>query len=111
MYTFNVTDDGGNFNVSLLGETPDNTELVTDGTMYTFRWMLASPDNISVAFTAVDNLQARSVIDPQVEICACENGGTCTLDGVLDLDADPIVMNCECPEGICVQIFYCIGLW
>ena len=109
IYAFNVT-DSDNFTVSVMGETPVNAILETDGTLYTFRWTLASPDNISVAFSAVDSLQARSVLNPQVEICACEFGGNCTLDGVLDLDADPVVMNCECPEGIlsiCVCIYVC----
>ena len=103
VYTFNVT-DSDNFTVSVMGETPFNASLETDGTVYTFRWLLASPDNISVAFSAVDSLQARSALNPQVEICACANGGTCTLDGILDLDADPVVMNCECLEGIMYNV-------
>ena len=105
IYAFNVT-DSDNFTVSVMGETPFNASLETVGTVYTFRWVLASPDNISVAFSAVDSLLARSVLNPQVEICACENSGTCTLDGILDLDADPIVMNCECPEGIMYVCMY-----
>ena len=105
IYAFNVT-DSDNFTVSVMGETPFNASLETDGTVYTFRWLLASPDNISVAFSAVDSLQARSVLNPQVEICACVNGGTCTLNGILDLDADPVVMNCECPEGIIYVCMY-----
>ena len=105
IYAFNVT-DSDNFNVSVMGETPSSASLESDGTAYTFRWVLALPDNISVAFSAVDSLQARSVLNPQVEICACANGGTCTLNGILDLDADPVVMNCECPEGIMYICMY-----
>ena len=100
IYTFNVTDMDDTFNVSVIGGLPDDSELIRDGSIFVFQWRLMEVDNITVAFSAVDSMMAGSVLRPTVEICACENGGNCTLNGILGIDAlNPIIMNCECPQG------------
>ena len=56
--------------------------------------------NATVSFVAMDVMNASSLLDPQVLVCACQNGGNCTLEGILDQDADPFIMNCVCTEGM-----------
>jgi hypothetical protein len=51
-----------------------------------------------LAFVANDSQGASSIFTPNVEVCACVNGGNCTKDGLLSSDAT-IVLNCVCPEG------------
>ena len=100
IYTFNVTDMDDTFNVSVVGGLPDDSELIRDGNSFEFRWRLMEAGNITVVFSAVDSMNAGSVLRPTVEICACENDGNCTLEGILGIDAlNPIILNCECPQG------------
>ena len=40
------------------------------------------------------------ILNFQVEICGCENGGSCTTEGTTP-SANPLIMNCICPEGTC----------
>ena len=42
-------------------------------------------------------------VHSQVEICGCENGGNCTTEGTTP-SANPRILNCICPEGICICI-------
>ena len=100
VYVFNVTDEGDTFNVTFIGEFPVGSTLDRDSsTLYTFRWTLESPENATLEFSAVDSLGAGAMLSPRVEICGCENGGTCTFDGIQNLDSSSIVLNCECPQG------------
>lgn len=100
VYVFNVTDEGDTFNVTFIGEFPVGSTLDRDSsTLYTFRWTLESPENATLEFSAVDSLGAGAMLSPRVEICGCENGGTCTFDGIQNLDSSSIVLNCECPQA------------
>ena len=42
---------------------------------------------------------AYSMFRPQVQLCDCQNGGTCTTDGVLQYDDDFILLQCICLVG------------
>ena len=53
-----------------------------------------------LVFHANDSRGAVSSFIPSLEVCACINGGECTLDGTEGIDAT-VIMNCICPEGIC----------
>ena len=99
-YTFTVTDPGDTFIVGVLGGLPISSDLINKGEgMFSFLWALQQPTNISLAFFARDSLNASSNLNPRVEVCACANGGECTLDGLLSTDDNTVIMNCLCTEG------------
>ena len=107
-YTFTVSSDSQNINVIILHEgeetLPSGVQLNNpDGDSYTITWTPA--DNTSVlnlTIVAVDlNFEnISSIFKPVVHLCACENGGNCTIDGLLTNDFSFVVLNCKCPEGI-----------
>ena len=82
------------------GGLPDNSELeeVAEGE-YTFRWNLQEITTEPLVFVANDTNGASSLFVPTVEVCACVNGGNCTLDGLL-INAATVVMNCLCSDGV-----------
>ena len=97
VYQFTASDIE-NFTLSAtLGGLP-NTLVNVESDIYTFTINAPVVFNSTVSFTATDTLNASSLLDPQVLVCAC-NSGNCTLDGLLDRDSDPLIMNCLCSEG------------
>ena len=100
LYSFTATDSGSVTVVPAVQGLASNTyTFSSSNNTYSLTLTLVEPTNISVAFIATDNMNAVSTISPRVEICACQNGGVCTLDGILTADASSVVMRCECPEG------------
>ena len=99
VFTLKVVDPGDEFTVDIEGGLPENSviEEVTDGE-YVFRWNLQQVTTEPLVFIANDTRGAASVFIPTVEVCACSNGGRCTLDGVLNSNAT-VVMNCLCSDG------------
>ena len=102
-FTFNVTDDKNMYNVTVTGGLPVNSALTStpmDGySEYLFTWNHHEAVNTSLSFEAKDELDAVSMLIVQVYICACQNGGNCTLNGVFSSHST-VVLNCICPEGI-----------
>ena len=100
-YSFNVT---GSVNVAVVinGQStlPPNTNFTDDGDTFTLTW---SPADISEEFNltiiATAEQSAISTFVPRVQLCGCLNDGSCTKDGVLNLEAPFVVLNCECPAG------------
>ena len=92
-----VANDSNAFDLRVLGDLSGTLERGMDG-MHSFTLNLSTTTNSTVSFTATDSLNASSLLNPQVYVCACENGN-CTLEGVLNRDADPLIMNCICPVG------------
>ena len=105
VYTFTASSDSENINVIILHEgeetLPSGVQMNNlNGSNYTITWTPA--DNTSVlnlTIVAVDPENISSIFDPVVQLCACENGGSCTTDGLLASDFSFIILNCECPEG------------
>ena len=94
-----VTDTDDNFTLGIHGDPPDNSILEeTSKGSYVFRWTLEQVTNLTLVFVANDSRGASSLFTPTVEICACVNGGTCTLDGLITSNTT-IVMNCLCTDG------------
>ena len=67
-----------------------------------------------------DHLTAWSVFRPQIQLCNCQNGGTCTTDGVLQHDSSFVLLQCLCSPGkysqlkdwlpaICLLTCTCLG--
>ena len=107
VYTFTVSSDSQNINAIILHEgeetLPSGVQLNNpDDDSYTITWSPA--DNTSVlnlTIVAVDPNLANisSIFNPVVQLCACENGGNCTTDGLLVTDFSFVVLICECPGG------------
>ena len=97
--TLLVTDPGDNFTLRLDGGLPENSTLekVLEQE-YIFRWILQQVTDRYLEFNATDTRGTTSTYMPRVEICACRNGGICTLTGVVS-DEPTVVMNCQCSEG------------
>ena len=104
VYRFMATDTD-EFTVTHQGDLPNTLVNSTSG-MYSFTVNDSAVTNTTVSFVAKDSLNASSLLNPQVLVCACQNGN-CTLEGVLNRDADPLIMNCVCPEGTYkIALFY-----
>ena len=107
VYTFTVSSESQNISVIILHEGEETLLSGVqlngpDGDIYSITWTPA--DNTSVlnlTIVAMDpNLEnISSFFNPVVQLCACENGGNCTTDGLLANDFSFIILNCECPEG------------
>ena len=107
VYTFTVSSDSQNINVIILHEgeetLPSGVQLNNpDGDSYTITWTPADNTallNITIVAADLNMKNISSIFNPVVQLCACENGGNCTTDGLLINDFSFIVLNCECLEG------------
>ena len=100
IYVFQAEDDSGdNFTVEVVGGLPPNSSLTDDGDgTYTFQWILFEAVPFELSFLAIDHEGASSSLTPTVEICACKNGGNCTLMGEPPTNTS-YVLSCNCPAG------------
>ena len=99
-YTFTVADENG-VGVTVQGPPPSvSYSLTPNDDTYTFSWTVVEVIDFSIMFVAVDSMDAVSILSPLIEICACQNNGSCTRDGVLNTDENIIDMQCECTPGI-----------
>ena len=107
VYTFTVTSDSDNINVMVLqneGEDmlPDDVVVMNDGDTYSITWTADNYTvlNLTIVATDLSNPQnISSMFAPTVQLCACQNEGNCTTNGLLNTDSTYVVMNCECPGG------------
>ena len=99
---FSVTDDNNISSVSLIGGLPVNSTLMVSPmngfSEVTFRWTITEIVDVALLFVARDDRGAVSVLNVQVQICACENGGDCT--EVQSTAESTVVLNCDCLEGM-----------
>ena len=103
-YTFTVMDDSDSVMPVIEGGLPANANLTNEGSMYTLTWFLMSSDlvnfNRTIRITARDSLNASSLLVPQLQVCACSStGGNCTLDGLINIVANPLILTCQCGLG------------
>ena len=107
VYTFTVSSDSQNINVIILHEgeetLPSGVLLNNpDDDSYTITWTPADSTallNLTIVAADPNMKNISSIFNPVVQLCACENGGNCTTDGLLTNDFSFIVLNCECLEG------------
>ena len=100
-YDFMVSDelDTLSIDVNVVGGLPQGSTLKkTQEGHYVFNWILLDPTNQSLAFEAIGEKGAVSILVPRVEICGCMNGGWCLLPNLI-LPSSTIIMDCNCPEG------------
>ena len=86
-FTLNVVNAIGNYSLQRISREE-----------FAFNLKLDYITNDPLIFIASDSSGAASFFSPVVEICACANGGECTLTGVLTTNAT-ITMKCICPKG------------
>lgn len=101
VYEFYVVDsDGDNFSVGIVDDPLMSSSLIkkSDG-VFEFQLTLREPTDLSLTFIATDSFNGSSTLSPRLEVCACANGGECSLEGLLNTDAATQVMNCICPPG------------
>jgi len=116
VYTFTVTSDSDNINVMVLqneGEDmlPDGVALSNDISVYNITWTADNSTVLNLTIVATDpsNQNVSSMFTPTIQLCACQNGGNCTTDGLLNTDLTFVVLNCNCPAGMC-RIILCVLL-
>ena len=108
VYTFTVSSDSENINVIILHEgeetLPSGVQLNNpDGDSWTITWTPAdntSALNLTIVAVDLNMNNISSFFNPVVQLCACENGGNCTTDGLPVNDLSFITLNCDCPEGM-----------
>ena len=107
IYTFTISSDSENINVIILHEgeetLPSGVQLNNpDGDSWTITWTpadSASVLNLTIVAMDLNMNNISSIFNPIVQLCACENGGNCTTDGLLANDFSFIILNCNCQEG------------
>ena len=100
VYKFWVLDDGDDFSVGIVGDLPVPYELIEKSNgVFELQLTLQRLADISLSLFAKDSLNASSVLSPRLEVCACANGGECSLKGLLSTDETTVIMNCICPPG------------
>ena len=123
-FRVNLGPTGTTFNLSVTDPNGDDFTLTVEGGLASadvsevmnvskgeFLYRIALFDlpqleNNPLVFRATDTKGATSTFIPTLEVCACGNGGQCTLDRTGGIDAI-VIMNCICPEGkIIVNMFY-----
>lgn len=99
VYTFKVTDTDA-LTVEIEGGVPAGSFLLDDGNgLYTFTWTPEMIPTRGITFIVTDEGGASAVLSPLVQVCACFNGGQCTLEGV-SATLEPIqTLTCLCTEG------------
>ena len=112
VYIFTVSSDSENINVIILHEgeeiLPSGIQLNNPvGEHYIITWTPADNTSVLLLTIVAANLNMNNIIsffNPIVQLCACENGGNCTTDGLPVNDFSFVLLNCECPEGIIMYI-------
>lgn len=97
--------DDDNFMVGVLGVLPHGASLSGYQENYNFTWKVVNLQNISLTLIAQDSLNASTLLSVQVQLCACQNNGMCTLEGVVVSEENSLVMNCDCQKGKIIKPF------
>ena len=92
-FTVNATNK---FTITVIGNLQGN--LTNSSGLYSFSTIYSNTTAATISFLANDTL-GSAILTPQLKICACKNGGTCTQDGILNLEENPLTLNCQCPPG------------
>ena len=105
VYTFTAVDTDG-VAISIQGPGTDDHTLIPNGNSYTLTISVDASFDYEIMIVATDAVGAVSTLSPRVEICACRNGGECTLDGLLGIDTNVVDMLCQCDPGTEEEVSY-----
>ena len=102
-FEISVTDTSSFTFEIISGDVGSLVQDENDTTLYNFTWLPTEIPSSAIAFLATEENNGviySNMYEPQVEFCGCLNGGTCTLNGVVDRTANPLVLNCICTAGM-----------
>ena len=95
-FEITVTDTNlANFTI-VNGELGELVRDENDVSQYTFILTPTQSLDRTILFLATDDMSASTQYEPRIEFCSCQNGGMCTLNGLLDQTANPVDLNCIC---------------
>ncbi|XP_078670157.1 uncharacterized protein LOC144910683 isoform X23 [Branchiostoma floridae x Branchiostoma belcheri] len=80
---------------------PDNAAFNNASAM--FIWTPSRINSLNMSFTASDGKGGTSILRPTVNLCKCENDGTCDFDNMADdqnVDSLLRVVACQCGPGL-----------
>ena len=101
VYKLSVNDPGDEVFLTMHGGLPRGSTLEQiDEGKHVFQWTIQEVTTEPLVFIANDTAGASSTFSPVLHICACVNGGNCSLNGPLS-GTSTVVMNCNCSEGTC----------
>ena len=105
-YTFMVN-ESTSIDVIVNGQfdLPSNIYLInTSNEEYVLTWMpLDVVEELTLTIVAIGLRNVSSMFNPRVQLCGCMSNGICTEAGVLNLQLPFVVLNCECPPGMCMD--------
>eukprot|EP00731_Ephydatia_muelleri_P017659 Em0010g757a len=93
-FTVNATNK---FIITVIGNLQGN--LTNRNGLYSFSIIYSNTTAATISFLANDTLGSAAMLTPQLQICTCKNGGTCTQDGILNVEQNPLTLNCQCPPA------------
>ena len=101
VFNFTVEDIDSNITVGLVRGLPTGASIVSNGgSQYSVHYRpTVVTNNETLTIIATDPHSASSTITPRLYLCACANGGSCTLEGLPSSDAKAVIMNCDCSQG------------
>lgn len=85
--------------VTIEGPPASHYTLIQNGNSYTLNFLVSSVFTYETMIVAMDTMDVASTLNPRVEICACQNGGNCTLDGIITQTSNVVDMLCMCTSG------------
>ncbi|XP_066276369.1 uncharacterized protein [Branchiostoma lanceolatum] len=74
-----------------------------DNATATFSWTPSQINSLNMSFTASDGKGGTSILRPTVNLCKCENNGTCDFDNLADdqnINSLLRVVACMCGDGL-----------
>ena len=115
-YTISITSSVGVITFAINGvignsSLPNNMRLlVVNSTTFSLLWMpLDHYENFVldvISHVLIGEIPtAYSLFRPQIHLCNCQNGGTCTTDGVLQYDDNFILLRCICSTGRIISTY------
>ena len=80
------------------------TNNASDPLRYIFTWTPSAEVTSPIIFLAVDEGNASASYEPTIQINPCLNNGNSTTEGLSNLAANPVLLNCDCPSGETISI-------
>ena len=100
-YTFTAIDTNDEeVTVNILGPPEEDFTLTRNGNSYTLSIAVEETFTYEIIIVATDTMGTTATLGLLVEICGCQNGGTCTLNGALGSNINVVDMLCECTPGM-----------